>query len=689
MSANQEQVLKTIQGLGLTRLDSQIYIYLSKKGPKKGLEIAKGLKTQKQTMYRSLKALQSKGIVTATLEHPARFSAVSFGIVIDLFAKAKMAEAQHIQESKGELLASWQAITVGETSDPSARFSVLEGRGYINSKILQMAKETKNRFSTISTVKRLLRADQFGLFDTACSHPSGIQLRFLTQLSKQDIHLIKDLLKGFERMKINIEGRTPDLSPNIFPEMVIKDEDETIFFISPAPTTPTIEESEICLWTNCKSLVQAMTTVFDDLWQNSTEIQRKITEIETGKTLPKTYLFTDAEKAFKKYKETTGEAKEEITITTSSQGLNDILKNKQIMNEWIRKEISVRIMTPIIGDNLSSVRELLKSFQIKHVPVGYLDTTIVDGKELFQFKNAPPSNEQRSFGYFESTFYSNDREYVEKTKKMLDYVWKNAQPPPAITFDSPTEPFSTGTDILPENYPTRRIVGSNIIEVKRLTEKEVLDKIIHAKKLRMRKLDDANRIYATAASAIIHPPDYLNLPNLMLEPLHVEDQSSLGRGDSLTVYQWLNTQRGFGYVPVIIIITTEKPIPAVKLMCTGTPAEDNIRLVKEDELQIRIHGNTMFVGWAVPLPLYTSKCVLPPACLTIEGYGRGNPVCYTTISDAGVKTVVEKNYFEAFVTFMHPRSKYSGPGTDGFFCRDYISTTYLPGTIVKNGSNRD
>jgi predicted transcriptional regulator len=44
---SQEQVLKTLVGLGLTRLDSQVYIYLAKRGSQKGQDLSKGLKVQK------------------------------------------------------------------------------------------------------------------------------------------------------------------------------------------------------------------------------------------------------------------------------------------------------------------------------------------------------------------------------------------------------------------------------------------------------------------------------------------------------------------------------------------------------------------------------------------------------------------------------------------------------------------
>jgi sugar-specific transcriptional regulator TrmB len=119
---SQERVIDTLMSFGLTRMDAKIYILLAKKGSIKAIEVGKALKMSKPQLYRSLKNLERIGIVSATLEHPAKFSAVTFEKALDLLAKAKMKkaleEAQHIQESKDELLANWQSLSIGDFSTP-------------------------------------------------------------------------------------------------------------------------------------------------------------------------------------------------------------------------------------------------------------------------------------------------------------------------------------------------------------------------------------------------------------------------------------------------------------------------------------------------------------------------------------------------------------------------------------------
>lgn len=106
-----ERVLKTIEAFGLSRIDAEVYVYLGKKGPKKGRELANALQVTKQQLYPSLKNLKNKGIVTASHERPALFSAVAFEKVVELLIAIKVEQAKAIKETKKGLLASWRSIS--------------------------------------------------------------------------------------------------------------------------------------------------------------------------------------------------------------------------------------------------------------------------------------------------------------------------------------------------------------------------------------------------------------------------------------------------------------------------------------------------------------------------------------------------------------------------------------------------
>lgn len=674
---SQEKVMKTLLDIGLTKLDSKVYIYLAKRGPQKGKEISKALKVQKPQLYRSLKNLQSKAIVSATLERPARFSAVSFEKVLDLFIRAKMEEAQAIQHEKSKLVSSWKAIQVGATPDPSARFMVIEGRNIIYSKIKQMINETKSQLSIISTVTGLARADQFGLLDANFTNrlQSKVQFRFLTHLSKENVDVMQALLKETPKAKMSFEIRNPNLGSSPFPRMVIKDEEEVVFFINPKVDGSMAEQDNLCLWTNCKSLICSFLAMFEELWRNSTDIERKIAEIDTDKPTLQSSI-KDAVAIKKKYYEILQSAKEEIFLLTSSKGLIEYWKNMFQLENWAKRGISVKIMAPIVKENWEAMEQISKLCTIKHVPIHYWQTTIVDKKHLFLFK--PPSTEQgelESTLLFDNAVYMHDRIRVKMMETALNEIWRNAQIP-----STTTSQLVIGPPVVP--LPMSIKMDFKVVDFKpfgTITEKEVINKILRAMKTPPKNpFKDISKGYGSYAVGVIHPPDQFNLPDMMIQAWKHDKQSSFGEEDTIIVYLWLDTSRGHAYVPVAIAGDNPNGQNIWRAMYAATPAGKNIQLLKKDQIQVRVYGNTLFAGWTEPIPLFPTKYTLPPACILFEGYGNVETRGYAVVHPSGFRNEIEENAFDAFVTFIHPASKYTGPGTDGILVRDHISTNIPP-----------
>jgi sugar-specific transcriptional regulator TrmB len=670
---DQEKLLKTLVNVGLTQLDAEVYLLLAKKGPIKARDATKALKLSKQRFYPIIKNLQRKGVVTATLEHPAMFSAVAFKKVLDLFVKSKMAEAQHVQKHKEDLLLDWQSVDLSKAESPSAKFAVIEGRNCIYSKIQQMIEETKSRLSFVTTVPSLARADVIGLFEAAFSHPlrSKIQFRFLTELSKQNVETMKKILKEKPKASFNLEIKSPDLGLKLCPRMIIKDESETVFFLENRIDASAIEQDDVCLWTNCKSLVQSFSAMFEDLWHNSTDVENRFKEIATSKSSPRTVDEQDKTRVHTKYINAILAAEREIIMMTSPESLFNLWKNKNYSQKWVERGVSLKIMAPLSSKNFKAIRQLSQFIEVRHVPQSYLETTIVDGKHLFQFKESyATEGKYRKTEYFRDTFYTDDLEQVGKMANTMKDIWKNAHPSSSVT-PQQTKPYGFMPPPLSSNHwkAVKNVIVSE--EKSGIAEEDVINKMISSNKA----LAGERLMFATAALAIVHPPDNFNLPDMMFQINQVDKQSIFGRGDSLLLYLWVETPEGYFFVPSGGLGDNPEGIAYRReIFFTESNAKQSYRLVKEDELQIRVYGNSLFCGWTVPIQLYPFKYVLPPACILVEGYGKVKTKAFSISLPSGFESAMEYNYFDAFVTFMHPSSKYSGPGTDGAFIRDLVTT---------------
>ena len=103
-----ERIFKALVSLGLSEIDARVYIHLATKGPALARDIMKELMVKNRQVYRSLRKLQDKGTVRTNNEHPARFSALPFEEVVDMLIELKEGQAKTLQESREELISSWQ-----------------------------------------------------------------------------------------------------------------------------------------------------------------------------------------------------------------------------------------------------------------------------------------------------------------------------------------------------------------------------------------------------------------------------------------------------------------------------------------------------------------------------------------------------------------------------------------------------
>jgi hypothetical protein len=371
-------------------------------------------------------------------------------------------------------------------------------------------------------------------------------------------------------------------------------------------------------------------------------------------------------------------------FVTSAEGLLAHRAKMERLKEWTARGVSVRILAPINSENLQAVHELSKCAVIRHLPDSYLETTVIDEKHLFQFKNQPTKKKKRGeWPHLKNAFYTNDLEYVEKTKKMLSVFWQNARAPPTVTLESVLRPspleVAPISDTERPHNSYKKLAGFRKEISEMLTAENILKKIIDAKKFPARNWPkDMLRYYGSSIMAIIHPVKQLNIPNTMIAAWHFDKQSSFGAEDTIRFFLWLETEKGHAYVPVALITDNPKSAEFQKEITTGLPLARNVQVANKDGVQVRVHGNSGIAAWTAPVPLPPSRYVLPPACLLVEGYSTIKTIGTKHVTPCGVNIVIEMNRYDGFVTFFHPSSKYTGPGTDGAVGRDVVLTEYPP-----------
>lgn len=680
---SQENLKNALQHFGATEKESEVYIFLAKHGTLGTGQIAKQMKKNRGLVYRILSSLERKGLVEATLESPTRFAAVPLEKVIDAYVKARQVEIAQVERTKEDLLEDWKRISQTEVEPKPENFTVVEGNQKIYRKIAEMIEKTENEFSTVSLVSDLVRAEQFGVFDFVYSHPrkNELEFRFLTDVNQQDLKAF-ELLRAKLKSGLRIKARNPDLGLALFPRMVIRDSQEILFFISPR-TQRSAKKQEVCISTNCDSLVQSFTGVFAHLWRNSTDIDEKIAEIETGKPALQTCIIKNAETAIKKYEEIIDLAQKEIIMLTSSEGLIDIGNKPALLKNCSKRGISIKIMAPITTKNLEVANQLSKHFEVRHVPVSYLKTTIVDAKHLLQSKETFEDDGERNPRF--DTCYTNDHEYISNRQRILANLWKTSKTPSMVTLATVSNYSKSTMSSRPSqafHKIIKRINGPIIVKeeydsTKKLKEKDIINLYLNAARHPETSFSGGiTRYYGFIGQAIVSPPSNLNLPEMLFIFLHYEKNSRFGSDNILQVFVKQKSPSS-SFLPVVYISDNPKKLAFHRRTFAGCFLNDNFLLSKKNQIQIQMHGRNLFCGWTIEVPL-KDEYVLPPGSILLEAYGEVKPNIIEMQYPSGYKLWTAYNGIEAFVTYFHPFAKYSGPGTDSLILRNIVQEMYIP-----------
>jgi len=372
-------------------------------------------------------------------------------------------------------------------------------------------------------------------------------------------------------------------------------------------------------------------------------------------------------------------------IVTSSDGLSE-LAEQSLIEDLTKNDVSIRIMAPITNENLDAAKRLLEKCEIRHIPLGYFETTIIDGNHLFQFNKQLPKQNNNSFStYFENTLYTNDQGYIKKTNELLNNIWIKTRTPSfnrinssAIPLISPSKTFENEHLESKTSFMRKMKINSQV----KISEEDVRSKIREEKK-KAEKFSNWNKptwYFGSKAFAAIDPPESFHLPKMVIGVFHCEEDSSFGTENWIVVNLWQKFGKDYDFIPVAFIQDNPdlEALNFRKRIFEGFPIEKNCLIFRKDEIQVYMKGNTFFAGWTRPIPLIPPDTVLPPSCIMWEGYGKVKPLVISNVTHSGRIQEQWNNSFDAFVSFFHPKSKYVGSGTEGFIERDSVFISKPP-----------
>ncbi len=154
-----EKVQAELLKYGLTSNQSKVFIYLGKYGKKTAPEVCKALKLPRTETYHLLSALQNKGIVSASFQHPIQFNAVPLDKAVWILVNSEKERVKSLEQLETGLSKLWENIPTFDSihDDVEEKFQMLQGANQIHSKIIEMTDNYKDEFLILGYEKDYLK----------------------------------------------------------------------------------------------------------------------------------------------------------------------------------------------------------------------------------------------------------------------------------------------------------------------------------------------------------------------------------------------------------------------------------------------------------------------------------------------------------------------------------------------------
>lgn len=256
--ANYEEIKEYFSTFGLTPNQVKVFFYLGKVGQRSASDIAKAADIPRSETYHLLTALQNKGIVSATFEHPIKFSALHIQEVIHILVGTETERLKKLKKSGPILEELWEKIpgfSIDPKEEPEEKFQVLQGGNQVNGKIFDMILNAKKECRILGSEKDVIKFYHANFLEALKER--DIDYKILSPVSKKSQYIFKNM------DKTKIKELCPTVKDNLC--FLIKDDDEVLFFIKNS-TGSNREMRAIC--TNSETIIYSKSLLFNNYWSN-------------------------------------------------------------------------------------------------------------------------------------------------------------------------------------------------------------------------------------------------------------------------------------------------------------------------------------------------------------------------------------------------------------------------------------
>ena len=238
----------------------------------------------------------------------------------------------------------------------------------------------------------------------------GIKLRFITEITKDNLQHCKDMLKFAELRHLDgIKGNFAVSDRGYIATARLQQEQPIVQVIS----------------SNVAAMMEQNQYLFETLWEKAIPADQKVKEIEQGGRVETTEVLNGIESVFARSAQVTANAKNEIAGVadqTMPSVLMGVEQTRRMLVDAVSRGVKARFVTEITQDNIMHVKELMKLVELRHIGGIRGNFGIYDGKEYMATSVVQEGQPVAQL------LYSNVDGMVKQQYFVFDTLWSRALP---------------------------------------------------------------------------------------------------------------------------------------------------------------------------------------------------------------------------------------------------------------------
>lgn len=410
-------IVAELQEYGLARNEARVLVLLAKTGASKASEVARSVQINRTETYRTIRNLQRRGLVEATLERPVRFQSVPFDKCLQILVDERKARLRILEERGEDLRQQFESIRVEPVAREVERFQVVEGRIRIEQRLQSMYAKARKSVLTVLSSSEVVRAETSGLLDILSqSVKAGVRVRVISAINESNLEIVTRTFQS-------VELRHLDLKAKPIPRVSIIDDSEALFEITPADETQRSSE-EVALWINSRAFVRNLQAYFDEMWNSGTPAEARVEALRKGIPTDELRIFkgrVDVSGKLNDMIQSSGQSLEIWTTMRGIQALADL--HFQQLKEAKNRGAKIRVIAPITSENTEGARKLVPVSDLRYSEaLGPAGIIIADQDELMLYERLPDDNNPEVGA--DVGFWTNSKRFIETMSRAYDGMWK-------------------------------------------------------------------------------------------------------------------------------------------------------------------------------------------------------------------------------------------------------------------------